>query len=137
MSLFNPENHNFIDLKRKNPWNLRFFEYRAHPAVDGEINYCRLNVFVSCDGDFYQIWYGLLDSMITGGILRKKYPDIDLPKDFDFSQYDEPFLFSGHIESEEQARYILKAFRLDGRGMHELRMDEKKGLVCDSVKEGI
>ena len=87
------------------------YEYSNHPVVDGAADFLRLNVYLSKDGDFITIWFGLIDPVFAGTRLE----GVEKPANFSFhDQYNEP-LFRGYINSHEAAGYILKALRVDGR----------------------
>ncbi len=87
------------------------YEYNNHPIVDGAPDFLRLNVYLSKDGDFITIWFGLIDPVFA----EAKLEGVEKPADFSFhDQYNEP-LFRGYIDSHEAAGYILKALRVGGR----------------------
>lgn len=121
---FNPTRHGFVLLpNHQPPGGVRHYEYRNHAFADGIHNYHRLNLYLTQDGDFVTIWFGLLESIF----LDELFGDMPPP------EYDEP-LFRGHIESEEQARHILKALRPETWGAHHLRRDAEHGIVCEMLE---
>jgi hypothetical protein len=94
--------------------------------VDGQHDYRRLNLYLSKDGDFVTIWFGLLEKVLVDSMFHDHGLE---PVD-----YDEP-LFRGHINSAEQARYILKALRPEDTLPQILAVDPKKGIVCELLKK--
>jgi hypothetical protein len=131
VSAFDPTKHGFAELDHETPWELAFFEYRAHPCVNGETNHCRLNLYMSRDNDYVHIWYGLLEPEITRGHLTRL--SVEVPDEFDLADYNEP-LFRGYIESDDQAQHILNALRLKSWSMNELRGDESGQLACQPLE---
>jgi hypothetical protein len=93
--------------------------------VDGQHDYRRLNLYLSTDGDFVTIWFGLLESVLVEFLFHDHGLE---PVD-----YDEP-LFRGHIESAEQARHILKALRPEAVLPQILAVDPSKGIVCEPIE---
>jgi hypothetical protein len=94
--------------------------------VDGRHDYRRLNLYLSKDGDFVTIWFGLLEKVLVEPLFHDHGME---PVD-----YDEP-LFRGHIESTEQARHILRALRPEDALPQILTVDPTKGIVCEPVKK--
>jgi len=124
---FDPAAHGFVLLPdHRPPGGVRFFEFRNDACVDGTPDYRRLNLYLSQDGGFVTIWWGCLGSVAIGALFR----DHGLAP----ADYDEP-LFRGYIDSDEQARHILKALRPGGRLPQVLRVDSIRGIVCESLEE--
>jgi len=124
--LFDPIRHGFVLLQDyRPPGAVRFYEYRNDSRVDGQPNYRRLNLYLSKDGDFVTIWFGLLEKVFVESLFHDHGVE---PVD-----YDEP-LFRGHIESVEQARHILKALRPEGVLPQILTVDPNKGICCELIK---
>ncbi len=124
---FDPAAHGFVLLPdHQPPGGMRFFEFRNHACVDGTLDYRRLNLYLSQDGAFITIWWGCLESFAIEVLFRDHGLE---PAD-----YDEP-LFRGYIDSEEQARHILKALRPCDRLPQVLRGDPNRGIVCESLEE--
>ena len=95
--LFEPASHGFVLLQNhRPPGGVRFYEYRNNSRVDGQHDYRRLNLYLSKDGDFVTIWFGLLERVLVDSLFHDHGLE---PVD-----YDEP-LFRGHIKSAEQARH--------------------------------
>lgn len=70
-------------------------------------DWVRINVFLSKDGDFFCIWYGVLDPVFAKDLCLKQY----IPECAE-SIYDME-LFRGNITSNVEAEIILNALRLD------------------------
>lgn len=122
---FEPCRHGFVLLlNHQPPGGPRFYERRNHSKADGTHDYHRLNVYLTQDGDFVTVWFGLLELWI----LAELFGDDDPP------EYDEP-LFRGYIESEEQAGLILKALRLETFSPQILKRDATRGVTCDLLAE--
>jgi hypothetical protein len=123
---FDPTMHDFVLLPDyRPPGNVRFYEYRNHVCVDGKPDYHRLNLYLTQDGHFVTIWFGVLDNILVEALFR----DHGLEP----VNYDEP-LFRGYIESDVEARHILKALRVDRVYPQMLRAEPTKGIVCDTLE---
>jgi len=101
-----------------------FYEYRNHAQADGVPDYHRLNLYLSQDGDYVTIWFGLLET----AVLFELFGNDNKPP-----VYDEP-LFRGHIESAEQARHILRALRPGTWPSQILRRDPAQGVICEMLE---
>jgi hypothetical protein len=123
---FDPTLHEFVLLPdHLPPGNVRFYEYRNHVCVDGKPDHHRLNVYLTQDGPFVTIWFGLLDNILAETLFRNH--------GMEPVNYDEP-LFRGYIEFEVEATHILKALRIDRVFPQRLRSDPIKGIVCDPLE---
>jgi hypothetical protein len=101
LSRFDPLLHGFVLLpKHQPPGNVNYYEMGNHPSVDGIHDYHRLNGYLSQDGEFVTVWFGLLEPLLVVDWFHQA--GVSPP------QYNED-LFRGYIESDEQARHILKA----------------------------
>jgi len=89
------------------PGGVPVYEYDNHPIVDGAPDFLRLNLYLSKDGDYVTIWFGLLDPLFAESRLKS----VEVPENFSFDVYDE-VLFRGHITAPADARCILDALRL-------------------------
>ena len=122
---FDPLHHGFVLLpKHQPPGDVKFYESRNHACVDGTHDYRRLNGYLSQDGEFFTIWFGLLEPIFLESWFQEA--GIALP------EYNED-LFRGHIESEEQARHILKALRPNLWHPQILRSDPTHRIVCETL----
>lgn len=120
---FDPARHGFVLLPDyQPPGGVKIYECRNHAHIDGRHNHHRLNGYLSQDGEFVTIWFGLLDGMILESLFLDK--GLSLP------DYNEG-LFRGHIESEAQASQILKALRPSTWVPQILRSDPSQGIVCE------
>ena len=124
---FDPALHGFVLLPGHRPTvDVSFYERRNHGCVDGKHDYRRLNLYLSQDGQFVTIWFGLLESILVEALFR----DHGLEP----VNYDE-MLFRGYIESGEQAVHILRAVRSDDMLPQTLRVDAAHGIVCASLPD--
>ena len=122
---FDPLRHGFVLLpKHRPPGEVKFYEWRNHACVDGTHDYHRLNGYLSQDRDFVTIWFGLLEPIFLEGWFDEA--GLELP------EYNED-LFRGHIESDEQARQILKALRPNLWRPQILRSDPSRHIICESL----
>ena len=99
--------------------------------MNGEPDFVRLNLYLSKDGEYVTVWFGLLEPIFA----ESRLESLDKPADFDFREAYVEELFKGHIDSEETAAHILKALRvgtshaystpqiLSGGSKNELRCD--------------
>jgi hypothetical protein len=81
---------------------------------------------LSQDGEFVTIWFGLLEPIFLERWFREK--GLELPG------YNEE-LFRGYIDSEDQARHILRALRPHAWRPQVLKPDAERGIICDTLEE--
>jgi len=109
MSAFDPKKFDFVKLKNFTyPGGVSVYEYKNHATVDGVPNFLRLNLYLSKDGDFVTIWFGLIEPLFTEARLKS----VKIPSCFDLGEQYTEGLFRGYIDSQEGATYILKALRV-------------------------
>lgn len=102
-SEFSPTEHGFVhlcDFDRGE--GLEFYELRNHECVDGVVDFCRLNYYLSQDEDYVTVWQGCLEFVL----MEARLGELALGDDNFHDQ-----LFCGYIESVEQAGHILRALR--------------------------
>lgn len=129
ISTFDPLDFGFVKLTLQNG-SLCFYEYRCGDFCDGRIDRHRITVYLTQDGEFVTVWHGLFDPSVIDQTLWDAVARVD---GFDFDDaYNTP-LFRGYIETEDEARLILKALRFDKFKPSVLRLDEHERLCCDSL----
>jgi hypothetical protein len=106
---------------------LEFFEYRNHVAVDGKANLLRLNVYLTRDGDFVTIWFGLIEPFMAEGQFEPPITDLDF-----HSMYNQP-LFRGYITSQSEASVILNSLRLNGYGTPQVLLGAPHDIRCEQL----
>lgn len=113
MTAFDPTRFQFVQLEDfRIPGDVRVYEYKNHPAVDGKGDFLRLNLYLTMDKSYVTIWHGLLEPIFTEAECENgRLASIVKPEDFDFSTYNED-LFRGYIDSDEAAGYIFRALRV-------------------------
>jgi len=110
---FDPTKFNFVRLEKfQFPGGVAVYEYKNHPAVSGNGDFLRINLYLSMDGDYVTIWHGLLEPLATevefeGG----RMTSVAKPEGFDLGNYTEQ-LFRGYIDSDEIAQCVFKALRV-------------------------
>jgi len=123
-SSFDPRDFGFRCFKLRNE-TLHFFERDiGFDNADPDMN--RLNTYLSQDGEFVTIWWGLFDPFITEAEFKGKAPEI-----LNFQDQYNNDLFRGFIQNNEQAEVILKAIRYDKLKPQHIFIDGKNGLMCD------
>lgn len=127
---FNPLDFAFCMLDAQHG-SLRFYEYRAGPFCDGRIDRHRITLYLTQDGEFVTLWYGLFDPLLVDQTLRDAVAVLD--DDFDFADAYNTSLFRGCITSEDEARIILNVLRLEKFAPSILRLDEHERLCCDRL----
>ncbi len=131
---FDPSCWNFIKLRDiEYPGGVLVYEYHNHPSVKGIPDFLRLNVYLSKDGDFVTIWFGLIDAIFA----ESRLEPVEKPADFSLKEQYNEELFKGYIESQEVARYILKALRVDASDRyapHVLSGGADNRLRCDLIE---
>ena len=133
MSKFNPEKFGFVKLADfEFPGPVAVFELGNHPAVDGRVDVLRLNIYLSRDGSFVNIWNGLVEPMFA----EAKF---ELPKELadfiDFNtQYHEQ-LFRGYIATNEEAEVVLHTLRVkqESRSLPQVLLGAPHDLRCEML----
>ncbi|MEL6362231.1 MAG: hypothetical protein AAFR21_14230 [Pseudomonadota bacterium] len=129
---FSPTHHGFFKLDFTFPGGVTVYELDLVGIDQGAHDTLRLNCYLSQDGDFVTVWYGLLDAHMTEISLG-----FDHDPTFDFTeQYEEP-LFRGYIEDDKTGAVILKALRLEQKTPNVLVVPEQGRLECHALKSGM
>lgn len=106
---FDPIQFGFVELRDfRIGGSLPVYEYKNHPAVDGTKDFLRLNLYLTMDGTYVTIWYGLLEPLFAEAELSS----VAKPADMDFMDSYNEDLFRGDIDSAETAKHIFKALRV-------------------------
>lgn len=85
----------------------------------------RLNVYLSQDGDFINIWFGFLDAF--GAESQLGFSD---DQRFNFQEMYTDFLFRGYVDDDETGQTILAALRIDKFLPQALRLSDDGKLEC-------
>jgi hypothetical protein len=137
---FEPTAFNFVLLQDFHiPEKVSVYEFKNHPAVDGNKDFLRLNLYLTKDNNYVTIWSGLLDVIGTEAEFRDgRLASVVLPEEFDFFCYNED-LFRGYIDSNELAEHIFKALRVCDSHRYALPQVLTRGadnkLRCDRIQE--
>jgi hypothetical protein len=122
-SAFDPTEFNFTLLRDyRIPGGLLVYEYKNHPTVDGSTDFLRLNLYLTTDGNYVTIWWGLLEPMFAEGAFEKdeRLASVEKPADLEFLNAYEQQLFRGYIDSDDAAGHIFKALRITESTQYEL-----------------
>jgi hypothetical protein len=131
MNAFDPTASGFVRLRSfEFPGGVAVYEYANNAAVDGSPDFLRINAYLSKDGDFVTVWRGLLEPLFT----ESRLGFVDLPDDFEFHENFTEELFRGYIESQEAARHVIKALRLDATPAQVLSTGTDGKLRCDLIE---
>lgn len=103
---------------------MQWFELHHPDLVMGGRDALRLNVYLTRDGDFTTIWYGLIDPLIA----EAKLGITD--KGMDLAQLYETILFRGDIGDDAFGALVLKAIRASRMEPAILRISDEYGLEC-------
>ncbi len=122
--LFCPEACGFVLLPKVNPQGIRHYELNNHAEVNGVHDFARLNVYLTWDDDFVNIWYGPVDCVMMRVLFEKQ--------GMTYQSQDEK-LFRGYISSKDQADVILSSLRYDKMQPCHYILDESGGLVCATL----
>ena len=106
------------------------YEYANNAVVDGSPDFLRINAYLSKDGDFVTVWRGLLEPLFA----ESRLGFVDLPDDFEFHENFTEELFRGYIESQEAARHVIKALRLDATPVQVLSTGTDGKLRYDPIE---
>jgi len=107
---------------------MQWFElHRPDLTMDGR-DPLRLNVYLTRDGEFTTIWYGLIDALIAEARLG-----IGEDRDLDLAQLYETILFRGDIGDDSFGAGVLKAIRVTRMAPAVLRISDEHGLECLSL----
>ncbi|MDU9007187.1 hypothetical protein [Sedimentitalea todarodis] len=126
---FNPAQHGFFELDFAFPGGVAVYELDLQGVDQNQHDTMRLNCYLSQDGDFVTVWYGLLDAHMTE--ISLGFAD---DPTLDFNEQYEETLFRGYIADNETGVIILKALRLDYQTPNILVMPEKGRLECHLLK---
>jgi hypothetical protein len=114
---FDPTQFGFVELRDfLIGGSVPVYEYKNHPAVDGTKDFLRLNLYLTMDGTYVTIWYGLLEPLFAEAELSS----VAKPADMDFMDSYNEDLFRGDIDSAETAKHIFKALRVGKAGRYAL-----------------
>jgi len=141
-SSFDPTAFNFKLLRDfRIPGGVPVYEYQNHPAVDGSKDFLRLNLYLTMDGNYVTIWWGLLEPMFAEGAFEKggRLASVEKPPDLEFLNAYNEQLFRGYIDSDDAARHIFRALRIAATHQyalpHVLRGGSDNRLRCDLMEE--
>ena len=127
---FEPERHSFRKLDLNGPGGMQWFElHRPDLIMDGR-DPLRLNVYLTRDGEFTTIWYGLIDALIAEARLG-----IGDDRDLDLAQLYETILFRGDIGDDSFGAGVLKAIRVTRMAPAVLRISNEHELECLSLDD--
>ena len=127
--MFDPTQHGFHPLDRTFQ-SVRFFARRPD-ANTREASLSFLTVYLSQDGDYVMIWFGLFDPGVAQFHFEEQLPALRA-YDFDFaSQYNTP-LFDGYVKDAETGHAILDAVRLNRFGDQQLTLCDG-AFQCDAL----
>jgi hypothetical protein len=126
---FDPIQHGFLKLDLAFPGGVPVYELDLEGIEQGTHDKMRLNCYLSQDGDFVTIWYGLIDAHMTE--ISLGFAD---DPTFDFSEQYEESLFRGYIATDETGAVILEALRLGLQTPNILILDETGRLECQLLK---
>lgn len=129
MKKFDPLDFGFVKLDLQNG-SLCFYEYRSGEFCDGRIDRHRLNVYLTQDGSYVTIWHGLFDPAL---IDRRFHDCMEKVGGLDFGGCYNTDLLRGYIDTEDEAKVILKAIRYESFHPSAIRIDEKMGFVCGNI----
>ena len=125
---FDPAHHGFLKLDFTFPGGVTIHERELEGIDQRQHDTLRLNSYLTQDGDFVTVWYGLLDAHMTEMSLG-----FDHDPTFDFTeQYDEP-LFRGYIGDDQSGAVILKALRLEHRTPSKLLVPKRGQVECHAL----
>jgi hypothetical protein len=97
------------------------YEYKNHPTVDGTKELLRLNLYLTLDGTYVTIWYGLLEPLFAEAEFAEgRLASVARPANMDFMHSYNEDLFRGDIDSAETAEHIFKALRVGKAGRYAL-----------------
>jgi hypothetical protein len=131
MHPFDPTAFGFVRLRNfEFPGGVGVYEYANDAVVDGNPDFLRINVYLSKDGEFVAVWRGLLEPLCA----QPRLGFVALPDDFDFRENYSEALFRGYLESQEAARHVIKALRLDSAQAQVLSTGTDGKLRCDPIQ---
>jgi hypothetical protein len=131
MNSWDPSASGFVRLRSfEFPGGVAVYEFANDAVVEGDPDFRRINAYLSKDGDFVTVWRGLLEPLFAESHLGF----VDLPDDFEFHENYTEELFRGYIESQEAARHVLKALRLDAVAPQVLSSGTDGKLRCDLIE---
>lgn len=123
---FDPEKHGFKKISYTSaPGEVAHYELTSNEIELREYDMARLNVYLTQDRDFVNVWFGLLDAW--GAEYQLGFAD---DQRLNFREIYDEFLFRGYIEDNETGKTILNALRIDRYSPQALRVDDEGKLEC-------
>ena len=122
---FDPIASGFVDSGFEFPGGVAVYEYANNAAVDGSPDFLRINAYLTVT-----VWRGLLEPLFA----ESRLGFVDLPDDFEFHENFTEELFRGYIGSQEAARHVIKALRLDATPAQVLSTGTDGKLRCDLIE---
>lgn len=130
--MFLPTQHSFIELDFSFQGKAKVYEHEREGIDQSSYDTMRLNTYLSQDGDFVTVWWGLIDATMTEIALGFS----DDPT-FNFrEQYEEP-LFRGYIPDNATGATILTALRFERMTPNILTLTEQEKLECHAIATGM
>lgn len=126
---FDPAQHGFFKLEFVFPGGVAVYELDLQGVDQSKHDTMRLNCYLSQDGDFVTVWYGLLDAHMTE--ISLGFAD---DPTFDFGEQYEETLFRGYISDNETGAIILATLRLEQKTPNILVVPAKGRLECHLLK---
>lgn len=138
---FDPTQFGFVQLRDfRIADSVTVYEYKNHQAVDGTKEFLRLNLYLTVDGTYVTIWYGLLEPLFAEAeFVEGRLASVAKPADMDFIHSYNEDLFRGDIDSAETAEHIFKALRVGKSGRYAvpslLTGGKDNTLTCDLMEK--
>ena len=126
--LFTPTNHGFLKLDFMFPSGVQVYEHACDGIDQTSHDKMRLNTYLSQDGEFVTVWWGLIDAHMTQLSLG-----FDGEPDFRFSEQYQEDLFRGYIPDDTTGTVILRALRFDRRTPNILSVTKDGKLECNAL----
>lgn len=126
--MFSPTQHGFIELDFTFQGKVKVYEHEREGIDQSSCDTMRLNTYLSQDGDFVTVWWGLIDATMTGIALG-----FSEDPTFNFrEQYEEP-LFRGYIPDNATGATILHALRFERKTPNILSLTDQGQLECHAI----
>jgi hypothetical protein len=138
---FDPTQFGFVELRDfRIGGSVPVYEFENHSAVDGTKDFLRLNLYLTLDGAYATIRYGLLEPLFAEAECAEgRLASVTKPADMDFMHSYNEDLFRGDIDSIETAQHIFKALRVGKAGRYAvpamLSGGKDNTLTCDLMEK--
>ena len=128
---FNPAQFGFMKIEYKDSSGVTsYYELKSQDIISSDYDLHRLNIYLSQDGDFVNIWFGLLNAW--GAEAHFGFTE---DPSFNFNEQYNESLFRGFIADNDTGRRVLEALRCNRYKPQHLHLNEEGQLNCTRLAD--